>query len=191
MIEITLPLISYREYDSINCSPKSGSEKTFSFLSLFYGPMDDRTAGTLKEQIQIGSDDLCEICKDNPDTLRNRLKAYYDSPTGQQSFTDLWSIPDINSIFKKELPTEETGFQDLKNNIIEFLPKNIAEDFNSKLNGITKKKLLQDSPLHPVLKDYNTPGSVYIRPDTVQINPNYPPFYNKYLDAKKKSGLPT
>ena len=180
MREITLNRIPYRELD-YDGDPKSPTSiKYFSFLDLFYGdkkaPINISINNSLNTERYSGDD-----------SLTNRLTNYFNVE-GRSAFSELWSIPNLP--FLINLPTENhPEFQDKRDNIIETLPKQIDSSFNQKLNQTTKKKLLKNCPLHPVLKDHNNPSSKYASPEVIEINVNYPPFYNKYLDAKKKAGL--
>jgi hypothetical protein len=122
-----------------------------------------------------------------PENLKQKLTEYFNDE-GRTELKQLWTVPNLP--FLTNLPTDgHPEHESKRNNSFETMPKQIASDFNTKLDQISKKKLRTNFPLHPALKDYSVPGSGYAQPETVEINPEYPPFYNKYLDAKKKAGL--
>ena len=177
MREITLKRIPYADLDYDGF--KTGTNY-FSFLDLFYGSQNSSVMRSINKSLNpdyIGTD-----------SLRKGLNDYFNGD-GRTAFSILWSIPSLP--YLTNLPTENhPEYADKRNNIIENFPKQIDDTFNQKLSQIDKKKIYKNSSLHPSLKDYNTPGSNYILPDVIEVNPDYPPFYNKYLDAKKKAGLP-
>lgn len=177
MREITLNRIQYQPLDESG-NPK-GSLKWFSFLTLFYGDTDR----TLNEEIQNSLNPEYT----GPFSLNAQLNTYF-SRTGRAAFSTLWSLPALP--FLTNLPTDgHPEYQNKRDAIIESFPTDIDSNFNTKLDQIPQKKLIKESSLHPALKDHTNPASTYATAEVIDINPKYPPFYNKYVYAKKKAGL--
>jgi hypothetical protein len=108
----------------------------------------------------------------NIDNIKEPLLQYIKSDSGWANFNALWTLPNLP--YQTTPPTKVENW-------IDTFPTRIDPNFNQKLANIPKTEI---TPIHPAL---DTPAVV---PDEViDINPNYPPFYNKYLYAKKKAGL--
>lgn len=119
-----------------------------------------------------GSPNYWSHLNGNIDNIKEPLLQYIKSDSGWDNFNALWTLPN--------LPYQTTPPTSVENWIDTF-PTSIDPSFNEKLASITKTEI---TPIHPAL---DTPVAV---PDQViDIDPKYPPFYNKYLYAKKKAGL--
>jgi len=162
----------------------------FSFLDVFVANPTERRdirnkIFNLSKEWTDGGDSATSA-GETKSNLAQKIQEYMVA--NRSAFNTLWSVPNLP--FKTNLPTDGEGvYQAQRDNFIETLPKQIDPNFNQNLNSINNKTPIQDIldhefPLHPSLEQ---PYSV--NPEVIQIDPEYPPFYNKYLDAKKKAGL--
>lgn len=108
----------------------------------------------------------------------NQIKPQFKK-TGSfgSALAELWSIPNIP--YLKEFPIQ-------KDNWIDSLPKTISSNFNQNLNSISKKDMetfVGPFPLHPALDKNPQPKTI------ININPDYPPFYNNYVYIKEQSEI--
>jgi hypothetical protein len=188
MKTVYLPRIEYTGVKDWNGTP--AGTQYFSFLDVFVSNPSQNIQSRNKifnwSTDWSKGGDRAEATGQIKSDLADKIQDYMAQHRDQ--FITLWSVPNLP--FKTNLPTDnEPTFEAQRDNFIESLPKDIDPNFNQNLNQIKNKTPIQDIsdtpfPLHPLLEQPYAPN-----PEVIEIDPEYPPFYNKYLDAKKKAGL--
>jgi hypothetical protein len=164
----------------IEYTNSDGETRYFSFSDMFVKSQN------IKNSLADYLKDLIDEENGGPANLKQKLIDYYRGD-GWSTFNTLWNIPyqtENNPLPYKDPFAPDT---DIKNtpagkDIVNSFPKIVDTNINNKLSEI-KKEFLKDVDITPIL--HPALQEPYMKPTDVQIiNPEFPPFYNRYKQYK-------
>lgn len=167
----------------IQYNDSDGNSRYFSFLDLFdASERSDEFIG-IKKALEDYKKDLDVSSNSN---LKEKLVEYYKGDAWD-TFNTLWNIPyqstnnplPYRDPFESGTDIKETpAGKDIANSF----PKTVDPNINNKLSQI-KKEFLKDVGIDPIL--HPALQEPYAKPTEIEtINPEFPPFYNRYKQYK-------